>query len=161
MLAKDVKVELNRITDQTGKGYLMVGSELAKEIVYYDTATQGVAIVNKGVTNTDFFESGYDTKLSMSKQKGSNVVKFVYGQDASIFHGTDYSDTMCLVNNSTCVSDMPFYSIDKVDGDHFDANGVVGLAPTTDIESDNRSFINVLHNQGIIKDRTVALNFED
>ena len=51
---------------------------------------------------------------------------------------------------------MQFNLVDKVIG-NFDANGVIGLAPT----GDSKSYIDGLFGQGVITDLKVGLNFEN
>lgn len=51
---------------------------------------------------------------------------------------------------------MPFLLVDSVIG-NFDANGVIGLAPT----NDRRSYIHQLYAQGQVNDMKVGLNFEN
>ena len=55
-----------------------------------------------------------------------------------------------------CVKQMPFFLPESTIGE-FDAQGVLGLAPSFD----GRSFVENLYNTGEIKQQIVGLNFED
>lgn len=39
----------------------------------------------------------------------------------------------------------------------FEANGIIGLAPG----NNDKSYVNQLHDQGVIQERKVGLNYED
>lgn len=76
---------------------------------------------------------------------------------------------MCLINNTKvsrralCVTSMPFHDIRYQKSKDFDfpADGLIGLAPNTPKGQGDLSYVNALYNQGVIKDKIVALNFED
>ena len=82
----------------------------------------------------------------------------------AIFSGTVYKDNICILQTTNkktdksgklCVRQMPFLAVDEITGE-FGANGILGLAPS----SDKRSFINQLYNQGQINQKMIGFNYK-
>lgn len=106
----------------------------------------------------------------VSKNSSTNEVKKEIATDsvnmgAFVFKGQRWYDQMCLkqmryertkASGTFCVDSQEFLLATSVDGE-FNANGVVGLAPS----GSSKSYVQSLKKNGQIKQAIVGINFED
>jgi len=144
-------------------GSIFIGDQYVEERMVYDTASQNVALAKKGTKNAEVIGL-YDTAESKTaKAFGNEELELDYG--SFFLNGKYWRDNMCLIQNRQertnqsgrlCVRSMPFLSITWIDGP-FMASGLVGLAPG----GGEYSYVEQLHEQGVIESKVVGLNFED
>ena len=128
-------------------GPLYVGSYYREQKMTFDTASHGLTVNN--IDSNAQLVGNYDASESESAAALYDDVAKQTQKEVSIdfgrfyLRGTRYTDNMCLqqirsertdFTGRMCVRSMPFTSIKTINGP-FNANGIVGLAPSEDRSS--------------------------
>ena len=166
--ANSIDLDIRNNADYNGPFY--IGSSYKENHLIYDTMADQTIIVNDGAKGSQF-PGNYDKNQSESAipvyfDANKSLIESDHINLGSVlFNGQKYKEKVCLKqarNERTddtgtyCVNDFPFVAADTVIGD-FEANGVLGLAPSNSKDS----IIYQLKSNGQIKNAIVGLNFEN
>lgn len=169
MAANTIEIQVRGNSDYFGP--LFIGDDYRENHMIYDTMSDWTIVVGDNSAGSNF-PGNYNEKLSTTARPqtyGYNNETMLKDEAVNMgtvnFSGFQYKDQMCLKQmrnirtdntGSYCLKEHKFLLANRVFGE-FEANGVVGLAPS----GGDNSIIEQLYNSGQIKEKIIGINYEN